>query len=199
MPLSLMLLVAQAAPVPAYPAGEVLKEFAAVCVGVDQADSGKARAIAAGWRETAPEPGSRLAVFLSDTQALLAKEMAEEGPATALPTSVLAKEVSGRSLALITSGVMIENMIGRGCRIYDFTAGEQIALEELKRWSGRDPNLYETREGLTRAVWNPGLKTGQMEMEVSFIAADATARKHPAFASLTGLVLTATAIDLTKE
>jgi hypothetical protein len=199
MLLPLMAMPARAAAPPAYPARDVLTAFAAACAGVDQADSGRATALAAGWREADPEPGGQLATLLSEAKAALAREVAREGPAEALPGAVLFTEVGGRSLALVTSGVVMEGMVGRGCRVYDFAAPEKIALDELKSWAGREPNQYETREGMTRAVWNPGLKTGQMEMEVSFVAPDAPIRKHPLFRSLSGVVLVATAIDLRED
>ena len=50
--------------------------------------------------------------------------------------------------------------------------------------------------GFSKNVWNPGLKPGHMEMEVSYAAPGALAATG---IPLTGLVLTATAVEFRKK
>ena len=174
-----------------YPAEKVLAAFATACSGVENPAVLRASALAAGWKEISPDPASQVGRLIAAGMG----EIAKDPETKILPGLVLTRIVEGRELFLVASGVEIEALRAYGCRIYDFSAPAAISPEELERWAVRKPNDSQSQQGAVRHVWNPGLKPGHMEMEVSFVPQDAPIRREPLFASLSGLIFTATAME----
>lgn len=179
---------------PAYPAREVLEAFATACSGIENMAVAKASVQAAGW-ETVPadDPGQ-----LRTLVTYGAKKLAEYDPEAKLTDGgEYRKTVAGRELGLALSGAQIDTIRSYGCRVYDFTAPAAIPVEELESWAVRKPNDTQTPSpGLVKHVWNPGLKPGHMEMEISFVTKGALGTSD---IPLSGLVLVATAMEFLKQ
>jgi hypothetical protein len=175
----------------AYPADKVLAAFATACSGVEVPAVMRASVLAAGWTEIVPEPASQVARLIAAGQA----EVRKDGEIKILPGIVASRTVAGRGLFLVGSGIELGKLHSYGCRVYDFAATEAVTAEALERWAVRKPNDTQAQAGAVRNVWNPGLKPGHMEMEVSFVARDAPIRREPLFSALSGLAMTATAME----
>jgi hypothetical protein len=126
-------------------------------------------------------------------------EASKDAEIKLLPGIVARRTVAGRDLFLVGSGIELGKLHSYGCRVYDFAATEALTAEALKRWAVRKPNDAQAQAGAVRNVWNPGLKPGHMEMEVSFVAQDAPIRREPLFSALSGLAMTATAMELIEK
>lgn len=183
----------------AYPHREVLEAFATACSGVEVPAVTHASVLAAGWEKIEPVPDSQIARILSGGAAAVAAENAADpgGPqAEMLPGGVYRKTVSGRELFTIISGVTFGEVASYGCRVYDLAATEGIAGKDLESWAVRAPQGVVTGlPGATKFVWNPGLKPGHMEMEVSFMPPGTVLPPPISDIPLSGLVLTATAME----
>jgi hypothetical protein len=178
-----------------YPSDKVLAAFATACSGAEDPAVMRASALAAGWTEFVPDPASQLARLIAVGEA----EVRKDSEVGILPGLVLRRTVAGRGLFLVGSGIELGNLRSYGCRLYDFAAPGPIPAEALESWAVRKPSQTQTQEGVVRHVWNPGLKPGHMEMEVSFVAQDAPVRREPLFSALSGLTMTATAMELLEQ
>jgi hypothetical protein len=177
-----------------YPAREVLAAFATACSGVENLAVAKASVVAAGWQAIPADDKGALRQLVDYGKAKLAESDAE---AKLLDGGEYRMTVAGRELALALSGVDLGDLQSHGCRVYDFTAPAPISADELESWAVRKPgSSTDPMPGLTKHIWNPGLKPGHMEMEVSYAAPGALAATG---IPLTGLVLTATAVEFRKK
>lgn len=184
--------LAEASNAAPYPAEAVLAAFATACSGVEDPAVVRASASAAGWIEIVPDPASQVARLIAVGRA----EASKDPETKLLPGILRARTVAGRTLFLVGSGVALGSLRSYGCRLFDFAATDPIPPEALENWAVRKPTHSESVEGVIRHVWNPGMKPGHMEMEVSFVAQDAPIRQEPLFSALSGLTLTATAMEL---
>jgi hypothetical protein len=178
---------------PAYPAREVLSAFATACSGIEDMAVAKASVLAAGWQPVAADDTGALMTLVAFGKA----KLAESDPDMKLiEGGEYRKTVAGRELGVVLSGVDLEKIRSQGCRVYDFTATAAISPEDLEGWAVRKPNDTQTLDGgMIKHVFNPGLKPGHMEMEISFVPQGAlAAAKIP----LSGLVFTATAMEFLK-
>lgn len=200
---ALLLLLAAAGqtaePAP-YPARDVLDAFATACSGIESPAVAKASVLAAGWEAIEPAAESRIGrIIAGGLAAMKAQDAADpDGPKGEMVASgVYRREVSGRELFAVISGVSFGESASYGCRVYDLDAPASLTVKDLEQWAVREPQPVATGlPGATKFVWNPGLKPGHMEMEASFVP-DGTKLPEPiAGIPLSGLVLTATAIDI---
>ncbi|HEX8225910.1 MAG TPA: hypothetical protein VF605_19055 [Allosphingosinicella sp.] len=178
-----------------YPSDKVLAAFATACSGVEDPAVMRASALAAGWTEIVPDPASQLGRLIAMGEA----EVRKDAEIKVLRGLFLKRTVAGRSLFLVGSGIELGTLHSYGCRLYDFAAPEPIPAEALESWAVRKPNQTQAQGGVVRHVWNPGLKPGHMEMEVSFVAQDAPIRREPLFSALSGLAMTATAMESLEQ
>lgn len=179
---------------PPYPAREVLEAFATACSGIENMAVAQASVIAAGWQPIPPEDKGELMQLVAYGKAMLAKS---DPDMKLIEGGEYRKTVAGRDLGLALSGVDLETIRSQGCRVYDFAATAPISPEDLESWAVRKPNDTQTpAEGLVKQVWNPGLKPGHMEMEVSFAAPGALKTLD---IPLSGLIFTATAMEFLKK
>lgn len=177
-----------------YPAREVLAAFATACSGIEDLDVAKASALAAGWQPLAEGDQGPLAQLVAFGKTQTAKS---NGEARLLDGREYRKTVAGRELGLALSGVDLETVRSQGCRVYDFAATAPIPPRDLEEWAVRKPNSSQTPgEGIIKHLWNPGLKPGHMEMEVSFVPKGALAAAN---IPLSGLVFVATAMEFTRQ
>jgi hypothetical protein len=189
-------LAAQAQEEADYPAREVLSAFATACSGVEDTAVNLASAEAAGWERLAPDADTQVSeLSRSGHAALLAQAETEGEPAPELIAGgEFRKTLAGRTLYLAVSGVRMDGLTSRGCRLYDFDAPRGLTAEELEQWAVRAPNdRQELPGGMSKATFNPGLKPGHMEMEAFFVPAGTN--PMPGF-NLSGIGLVATAIEL---
>lgn len=179
---------------PAYPAREVLAAFATACSGIENMAVAKATVLAAGWQPVPADDTGPLMKLVAFGKA----KLAESDPDMKLiEGGEYRMTVAGRELGVILSGVDLETLHSYGCRVYDFTATAAISAEDLEGWAVRKPNDTQMPEGgLIKHVWNPGLKPGHMEMEISFVPQGALAAAN---IPLSGLVFTATAMEFLKQ
>lgn len=179
--------------VPAYPAREVLEAFATACSGIENMAVAKASVLAAGWQPLPADDKGQLMQLVAYGK----KALAESDPdMKMLEGGEYRMTVAGRELGVALSGVDLETIRSQGCRMYDFSATAAISAEDLAGWAVRKPNNTQTPEGgLIKHVWNPGLKPGHMEMEISFVPQGALAAAN---IPLSGLVFTATAMEFLK-
>ena len=185
--------------VPQYPHRDVLDAFATACSGVEVPAVTHASVLAAGWQKIEPAPDTQIARIVNGGAAAVAAENTAdpEGPqAEMLPGGIYRKEVAGRELFAVISGVTFGDIASYGCRVYDLAATQGIPGEELERWAVRPPIGEVTGlPGVTKFVWNPGLKPGHMEMEVSFMPAGTPLPQPISDIPVSGLILTATAME----
>lgn len=176
-----------------YPAREVLSAFATACSGIENMAVAKASVLAAGWQPVAADDAGQLMKLVAFGKA----KLAESDPDMKLiEGGEYRMTVAGRELGAVLSGVDLENIRSQGCRLYDFTAAAPISAEDLEGWAVRKPNDTQTPQGgIIKHVWNPGLKPGHMEMEVSFVPQGALAAAN---IPISGLVFTATAMEFLK-
>lgn len=198
LPAAILALAAQAAgeepaePEP-YPARAVLAAFATACSGIEDVEVARASARAAGWKEFEPDAASAIGRIVS----LGAGMMAQAAPAVeTIDGGVWRRDVAGRELFLVISGVRDPQVSSHGCRLYDLDAPAPIDAEDLRAWAARDPESAALGiPGGVKYVWNPGLKPGHMEMEASFVPQGAALPEPLAGIPLSGLVLTASAVE----
>jgi hypothetical protein len=176
-----------------YPAREVLAAFATACSGIESIEVAKASALAAGWQPVPADDTGALMKLVAFGKA----KLAESDPDLKLiEGGEYRKTVAGRDLSLALSGVDMETIRSLGCRVYDFTATATISPSELEDWAVRKPTDTQTPQGgVIKHIWNPGLKPGHMEMEISFVPQGALAAAN---IPLSGLVFTATAMEFLK-
>jgi hypothetical protein len=106
------------------------------------------------------------------------------------------REIAGRELFLIISGIRDPDIASYGCRLYDLSAPAPLSAEQLENWAARAPQMVPTGlPGATKHVWNPGLKPGHMEMEASFVPQGTELPAPLTGIPLSGLVLTASALE----
>ena len=177
-----------------YPAREVLAAFATACSGIENMAVAKASIVAAGWQPIPADDKGALRQLVDYGKARLVESDPE---AKLLAGGEYRMAVAGRELSLALSGVDLETIRSQGCRVYDFAATAPISAENLEDWAVRKPgSSTEPAPGIIKHVWNPGLKPGHMEMEVSYAAPGALAGTG---IPLTGLVFTATAMEFLKK
>ena len=174
---------------------EVLSAFATACSGVEDTAVNLASVDAAGW-ERLPEDADTPISELSrrGKAALLARAAAEGGPAPELIAGgEFRRDVAGRTLYLVVSGLRMDDIVSHGCRLYDFEAPRGVSAEDLEGWAARAPNdVEESPDGATRASFSPGLKPGHMAMEAYFVPPGTD--PLPEF-SVSGISLVASAVD----
>lgn len=177
---------------PTYPGEQVLATFRAACSSF--ADFGKARAaaVAQGWTEIPVDdatPGGRLVRF--------GEEMAGKSESiTLLKGSLLRRDVAGRELYLAISGAKLDGATAKGCRMYDFTAGQPLSDKVLVAFIGRAPeSRKEPIAGFTIATWNPGMVTGHNEFEAAHLAQGTTL---PMAMPISGVMLKAQTVEIDK-
>lgn len=177
-----------------YPAREVLSAFATACSGIENMAVAKASVLAAGWQPVPADDTGALMKLVAFGKAKLAES---DPDMNLIEGGEYRKTVAGRELGVILSGVDLETIRSHGCRVYDFAATAAIAAEDLEGWAVRKPNDTQRPDGgLIKYIWNPGLKPGHMEMEVSFVPQGALGSAN---IPLSGLVFTATAMEFLKK
>ena len=178
-----------------YPVREVLTAFATACSGVEDTAVNLASVEAAGW-ERLPEDADTPISALSrrGKAALMARVAAEGGPAPELIAGgEFRRDVAGRTLYLVVSGLRMDGTASHGCRLYDLEAPRGVSAEDLEGWAARAPNDFEeSPDGATRASFSPGLKPGHMAMEAYFVPPGT--EPMPEF-SVSGISLVASAVD----
>ncbi|WP_336977952.1 hypothetical protein [Altererythrobacter fulvus] len=178
-----------------YPAREVLAAFATACSGIEEIPVAQASAQAAGWEHYSPAADSAIARIVASGEELMAKE---DPTVQILDGGIWRKSVAGRELFTVISGVELDGIVSHGCRVYDLSAPAALPLEELRDWAVRDP--AERPNGIpggSKFVWNPGLKPGHMEMEISFVPQGTVLPEPLAGIPLSGLVFTASSVEFT--
>jgi hypothetical protein len=182
-----------------YPAREVLEAFATACSGIEIPAVASASLQAAGWEAIDPAADSQIGRILAGGRAAMeAADVADpEGPQTTMTDGgTYRREVAGRELFAIVSGVVLDDVASYGCRIYDLSAPAPLTPDELESWAVRKPQMVPTGlPGATKHVWNPGLKPGHIEMEVSFVPRGTRLPAPIADIPLSGLVMTASALE----
>ena len=194
--LALLPMMAQAASTDAepYPARAVLAAFGTACSGVENLDVAKASALAAGWEEIDPDPESAIGKLVAFGYG----SIKEDDEAKLLAGSTYRKDVMSRELHLVISGVALETVSTHGCRLYDLAADSALTEKELSDWAVRNPKpLFSGIPGGVRYGWNPGLKPGHAEMDMTFFPQDAQLPPPVYGLPLSGLILTSTAIEFT--
>lgn len=177
-----------------YPADTVLAAFATACSGIENMDVAKASASAAGWEvfDTVAHPDSAISKIIDYGK----EAIAQDDETTMIDGGAYRHVVSGRELFLVLSGVSVDTVQVQGCRIYDLAATAPIDEETLEDWAVRAPQAVPVGlNNVTKQIWNPGLKPGHMEMEVSFIPQDADLGAAFGELPLSGLVFIATAME----
>lgn len=177
-----------------YPAREVLEAFATACSGIENMPVARASVLAAGWQPIPADDTGPLMRLVAYGKKMLAES---EPDMKLIEGGEYRMTVAGRELGLALSGVDLETIRSTGCRVYDFAATAEIPPQELEDWAVRKPNVSQKpAEGLVKQVWNPGLKPGHMEMEVSFAAPGALKTLD---IPLSGIIFTATAMEFLKQ
>ncbi len=192
--LSAALLLA-ASPVAAddYPAKQVLQSFATACSGIENMAVAQASAAAAGWEGYEASRDSMLGRLLAMGRAEIAKDPKTEY----ILGGTYQKTVADRSLHLVLTRVVDETVSANGCRIYDFAAKRSLTVAELEGWTVRPPNATEApAAGLIRHIWNPGLKPGHVEMNISFTAKDSELSGN---IPVTGLMFSAQSLEINGQ
>lgn len=191
--------IALAAPAGAedsYPARAVLGAFATACSGIEEIPVARASALAAGWQEFEPAADSQIGRIVGNGLALATEDPAAGPETEALVGGSFRRQVAGRELFLVISGMRDGDIASYGCRLFDLAAPAPIAADALEDWAVRAPAEQPTGiPGMTRHVWNPGLKPGHMEMAVSFVPQGTVLPEPLAGIPLSGLVFTATAVE----
>lgn len=177
-----------------YPAQKVLAAFATACSGIENMATAKASVMAAGWQPVPADDPGQLMQLVAWGKA----KLAESDPDMKLAQGgEYRMTVAGRELSLALSGVDLETIRSNGCRVYDFAAPAPISPGELEDWAVRKPNNTQTPgEGMVKHIWNPGLKPGHMEMEISYVPKGALAAAN---IPLSGLVFVATAMEFLQK
>jgi hypothetical protein len=182
---ALLLLAAQAAPIPAPPEREMLDAFKAACSRTGDLEKMKSDALAAGWEAVADEADPRI-----ERLNRLGKEGV--GADGTLAGASFRRTISGRQVFLIQSRYEDETGFwGVGCRGYDFEAAAPLDPALLEAWMGKpSTGVQDLGGGLGRRLWEPGWRDG-VTIEVSHVPAG-----HPMGESfgLSGNILVAQAI-----
>jgi len=185
-----VLAVTASNPMPDYPAQKVLDAFATACSGIEDMAVAQASVKAAGWEEYVPSDDDPLGKLIAIGKQI----MAVDDELVHVDGGAFHKTVAGRDLHLVLSGATVDTVSSFGCRIYDFAATEPLSIEIAKDWAVRDPTDSSIPfKGATKYVWNPGMKPGHMEMEISFVEQDA---EVPGNFPVRGLVLTAQVLEI---
>ncbi|WP_373486766.1 hypothetical protein [Blastomonas sp.] len=182
-----------APPAPApYPVREVLTAFATACSGVEHPAVAKASALAAGWRPLPAGDNGQLRKLVAIGKA----QVAEGDPnITLLPGEEFSMTVAGRALALALSGIDFGSLRSYGCRMYDFSATAALSADDLEGWAVRKPRR-EDDDSLVKFIWEPGMKPGHHQMEISFVPQGALADTD---IPLSGLVFVASAMEFVEQ
>jgi hypothetical protein len=178
-----------AEPAAGYPLREVLAAFATACSNTEDTAVNIASATAAGWERLPADADTQISRLVRQGRDALA---AEDPDAEMVGGGEFRKMVAGRTLYLAISGVRLEGLTSRGCRVFDFAAPSAPTAEELERWAVRAPVATPGPEGASKFTWNPGLKPGHMEMEIIFVPQGS--RPLPGF-DVSGLALIASAVE----
>ncbi|OJW68370.1 MAG: hypothetical protein BGO57_00690 [Sphingomonadales bacterium 63-6] len=176
-----------------YPAREVLAAFATACSGIEAIPVAQASVRAAGWEQVEPAADSAIARIVKVGEDMMARQ---DPSVDILDGGIWRKNVAGRELFTVISGVQMEGIASSGCRVYDLAAPAALAEEDLRDWAVRDPqDAGSTIPGSARFFWNPGLKPGHIEMEISFVPQGAKLPEPLADIPLSGLIFTASAVE----
>lgn len=185
-----------------YPAREVLEAFGTACSGIEIIAVARASVLAAGWEEFEPGEETAIGRIVAMGEALAEQEAAND-PDFELETitgGIFRKDVSGRELFAVISGAKVGDIGSYGCRIFDLTAPAALTSEEVEQWAVREPQqVFTGVPGGVKFVWNPGLKPGHMEMEVSFVPQGTVFPEPLSDIPLSGLVLTASALEFLDQ
>ena len=182
---TLLLLAAQAAPIPAPPGREMLDAFKAACSRTGDLEKMKADAVAAGWEAVADDADPRI----ERLNRLGRKAVGNDGRVAG---ASFRRTIGGRRMFLIQSRYDDRTGFwGVGCRGYDFEAPAPLDPALLEAWMGKPPTgVEDLGGGLGRRLWEPGWRDG-VTIEASHVPAG-----HPMGESfgLSGNVLVAQAI-----
>ncbi|RKF21907.1 hypothetical protein D6851_07800 [Altericroceibacterium spongiae] len=195
---SLLLAAATAQGTPAaYPAQDVLSVFEHSCTPIADFDKATALAEKAGWKTFDAVPDSKVGQLIAFGRRAMERmgtdmEVIEGG--------TYRREVSGRDLYMVISGVRGAGFESRGCRIYDFDAAAPIGKAELTEWAGREPSSDPSENSpILSYGWEPGLTPDHTDMEVIFAEQDADLPGPLAELPLSGLVFSASIVELTDQ
>jgi|GEM_PF-1722827 len=182
-----------------YPLRKVLEAFGTACSGVEVTAVTQASAQAAGWDRFEPAPDSAIGQIIASGLRLVAED--DDGdPVEIIDGGVWSKQVAGRDLVLIISGATFSGIASYGCRVYDLAAPAAPTAEQLQEWAVREPQqVFTGLPGAYKFVWNPGLKPGHMEMEASFVPQGTVLPAPLEGIPLSGLVLTASALEFLDQ
>ncbi|MXP25905.1 hypothetical protein GRI39_07595 [Altererythrobacter indicus] len=181
---------------PAYPADNVLGVFQASCAPIADFDAAAAAAKSAGWEPFDATPETKLGQLIEFGRGALD----EQSELEMLDGGTYRRNVSGRNLYMVISGVRGAGFESRGCRIYDFDATAPIGEADLTAWAGRTPTS-EPSEDMPIQIfsWEPGLTPDHTDMEVIYAAPDAKLPGPFAELPLHGLVFSASIVELTDQ
>ncbi|HTN14452.1 MAG TPA: hypothetical protein VL094_06570 [Sphingomonadaceae bacterium] len=176
-----------------YPAREVLAAFATACSGIEDLPVAEASVQAAGWERFEPAADSAIGRIRNSGVELMARQ---EPTVEMIDGGVWRRAVAGRDLIAVLSGVKMDRIVSHGCRIYDLAAPAALPAKMLSDWAVRDPVQRPSGiVGGSKFVWNPGLKPGHMEMEISFVPKGTKLPEPLAGIPLSGLIFTASAVE----
>ena len=182
---------------PDYPSDAVLAAFATACSGIENMAVARASALAAGWEDYQPADDEPVAVLAAFGRAQVEQEAAADRVTTRfIDGGIFRKTVAGRALKLVLSGIDSGNIVSQGCRIYDFEARARLDDYAMERWAVRKPVAAPAAPGGSRHVWNPGLKPGHMEMDISFVPQGIVLPPPVTGLPLRGLVFGASHMDI---
>lgn len=182
-----------------YPALQVLEAFATACSGIEIVAVAEASVAAAGWERFQPAPESAIARIVKTGHDVLA-DLDESGSMETIDGGIWRKQVAERELFIVLSGVKDSGIGSYGCRLYDLAASRALTREELQDWAVREPQSVPTGlPGAYKYIWNPGLKPGHMEMEASFVPQGTVLPAPLAGVPLSGIVLTASALEFLDQ
>lgn len=183
-----------------YPARDVLAAFATACSGIESLAVARASIEAAGWTKVEHVADSPITTLVNFGKAEFIRQAADDSDeidSELMDGDQYQMLVGGRKLYVAISGARFDNVVGHGCRVYDFEADQPLDEQTLTDWAVRPPNDSQAiAGGIIKHVWNPGLKPGHMGMEISFIPQDWTLRDQ---FPLSGLVFQADTVEFLEK
>lgn len=200
MSAAVLLIAAMASPVQAaesaYPLDDVLAAFATACSTVEDPAVNRASIEAGGWEAYEPAEDSMIGRLIEIGRETIANEELAEGeaPTQMLDGATYRREIAGRNLHIVLSGVRIEEIRTTGCRLYDLDVTTEPDLEAVAQWARRAPdNTERPGAGMVLLNWNGGMKPGHFDMQLQFVRPGAD---FPLDIPFSGLVLTASDMEI---
>ena len=182
-----------------YPMEPVLGAFATACSGIEIVSVAQASVSAAGWERFEPAADSAIGQIVSSGTRLLA-EMDPDDQPEVIDGGIWRQQIAGRELFIVISGVKDSGVGSYGCRLYDLAAPRAPTAEQLQDWAVREPQqVFTGIPGAYKFTWNPGLKPGHMEMEASFVQQGTVLPAPLTGIPLSGIVLTASALEFLDQ